>query len=82
MSVGNSHRGLVAALVQAVFYQWLESFSLLEAYPSLKVGLSPSKIICFICFNESFLYHMGTSFRFQDIQFFVLTFCSCKKRLD
>ena len=45
----------------------------------LKVGLSPSKKNCVICFVESPLKIMK-SFRSQDIQDFAMTFWSCGKK--
>ena len=53
----------------------------------LKVGLSPSEIVFLVCFIDShskmtkyaFLFHLKNSFRSEDIEFFVLTFWSCKK---
>ena len=54
---------------------------------NIKVGLSPSKKICFICFNKSPLkmmadasfFHLKISFRPQNIKSFFLTFWSCRK---
>ena len=48
----------------------------------IKVGLSPSKKFCFICFKNDekcFWFHLKSSFRSQDIYFFILTFWSCRK---
>ena len=39
---------------------------------TLKVGLSPSRKICFICFNESFLKMMKNTFYFISKALFVL----------
>ena len=50
----------------------------------LKVGLSPSKKKCVICFIESpddekyFLFHLKSLFRSQDIQVFVMIFWPCR----
>ena len=53
----------------------------------LKVGLSPFKRNCFICFNENLLKMTENAFYFilkkhfhsQDIFIFVLAFWSCRK---
>ena len=54
----------------------------------IKVGLSTSQKICFICFIESllvimmkyvFLFHPRSYFRSEDIYIFLSTFCSCRK---
>ena len=51
-----------------------------ETSMNVKFGPSPSKKICFICFNEgplkmikTFLFHLKNSFCPQDIQIFFLT---------
>ena len=57
----------------------------------VKVGISPSKKMCIICFNESptkmiknnekcFLFHLKRFFCSQNVQIFVLTFWSCRKK--
>ena len=55
---------------------------------AFKVGLSPSKKVCVICFIESplkmikkcFLFHLESSFRSQDTKVFIMTFWSCRKK--
>ena len=55
---------------------------------SIKVGLShPKKILCYLLHwkplknhEKCFLFHLKSSFRFQDISVFVMTFWSCRKK--
>ena len=59
-------------------------------YLRIKVELSRSKKVPFICYNENpfqndkkcFLFHVKSSFRSLDIYIFVLIFWLCRKRLD
>ena len=50
-----------------------------------KIRLSPSKKICFVCFNQSLLklikntFHLKALFVLKIIEIFVLTFWSCRK---
>ena len=67
------------------FYLHLH-FCLNISQKCLKVWLSPSKNVFFICFNDSpskmmknTLFHLKRSFCSQDILIFVLTFCLCRK---
>ena len=56
-------------------------------YKYFKVGLSSSKKNLVICFNESplnmvknaFLFHLKSSFRFEGIYVFIMSFWSCRK---
>ena len=62
------------SLVATILYQ----LSLL-----FKVGLSPSKkIVSFKNGAKCFLLHIKSFFRHQNIYIFILTFWSCRKRLD
>ena len=61
-------------------------FSLESKERLIKVGLSPFKNICVICFNESplkmmkrFLVHIKSSFRSQEIKFLLLVFGHIEK---
>ena len=65
---------------------FVDEFALLFPF-KFKVGLLPTKKICFICFwwkpfkndEKCFLFHLKSSFHSQYIRILVLTFWSCRE---
>ena len=57
-----------------------------DALNLIKFGLSPSRKLCYLLHwkpfknhEKCFLFHLKSSFRYQDILVFVTTFWSCRK---
>ena len=84
MAFGQNHtadvKGISLYICKAADKVWHDGVA-------FKVGLSTSKNMSFVCFNERplkndekcFIFHFKRSFRFQDIYIFLGTFRSCRK---